>query len=100
MLSNIITGYQKTQRGILPPFKQMQSAFDKDCCFADKIYIVGYSFSDEDINASLKIAVQFNKNVKVIIVDPAFTKNDFDVNVAIKIFSYAGGCSHDEGKNT
>jgi hypothetical protein len=91
MLTNIITGYQKTQRGIFPPFKQMQAAFDKDCCFATNLYIIGYSFNDEHINASIKIAVQYNKNVKVTIIDPSFTKNDFDVNVAIKIFSCAGG---------
>lgn len=91
MLTNIITGYQKTQKGIFSPFKQMQAAFDKDCCFANYIYIVGYSFNDEHINASIKIAVQYNKILKIIIVDPSFTKNDFDVNVAIRIFSYAGG---------
>jgi hypothetical protein len=88
MLTNIITGYQKTQRGIFPPFKQMQAAFDKDCCYADNIYIVGYSFNDEHINASIKTAIQYNKDVKIIIIDPSFTKNDFDLDVAIKIFSY------------
>jgi len=91
MLTNIITGYQKTQRGIFPPFKQMQAAFDKDCCFADNIYIVGYSFGDEHINASIKSAIQYNKNVKIIIIDPSFTKDNFDVWVAMKLFSYAGG---------
>lgn len=87
MLTNIITGYQKTQRGIFAPFKQMQAAFDRDCCFADNIYIIGYSFNDEHINASIKTAVQYSKNVKIIIIDPSFTKDDFDLNVALKIFS-------------
>ena len=32
LISNIITGYQKTQKLFITPFKQMQSAFDKDCC--------------------------------------------------------------------
>lgn len=90
MLTNIITGYQKTQRGIFPPFKQMQAAFDRDCSVADNIYIIGYSFNDEHINASLKTAIQYNKKVKCIIIEPSFTKNDFDLNVAIKIFSSAG----------
>ncbi|HTO14798.1 MAG TPA: hypothetical protein VLZ83_03465 [Edaphocola sp.] len=90
MLTNIITGYQKTQKGIFPPFKQMQAAFDKDCCFADNIYIVGYSFNDEHINASIKTAIQYNKDLKIIIIEPNYTKNDFDLNVAIKIFSCAG----------
>ena len=90
LITNIITGYQKTQRGILAPFRQMASAFDRDCCFADFIYIIGYSFNDEHINASLRIAIEYNRNVKIIIVDPSFTKDEFDLNVAIKIFSNAG----------
>lgn len=28
--SNIITGYQKTQKSAITPFRQFQSAFDKD----------------------------------------------------------------------
>lgn len=90
MLTNIITGYQKTQRGILSPFKQMQASFDYDCCFADTIYIVGYSFNDEHINSSVKTAAQYNEHVKIVIVDPSFTQNDNDVNIAMKIFSCAG----------
>lgn len=87
MLTNIITGYQKTQRGIFSPFKQMQAAFDEDCIFADTIFIIGYSFNDEHINSSIKNAIQYNKDVKFIIIDPSFTKNDFDLNVMNKIFS-------------
>jgi hypothetical protein len=90
MLTNIITGYQKTQRGIFAPFKQMQAAFDRDCCFGDNIYIVGYSFGDEHINASIRNAIQYNEKVKIIIIDPSFTYNDFDLNVVMKIFSSAG----------
>lgn len=87
LLSNIITGYQKTQRSIFSPFKQMVSAFDKDCMLAEHIYIIGYSFNDEHINTSLRTALEYNKNLKITIVEPSFTKNNFDVNVAIKIFS-------------
>src|SRR5690606_2729418 len=89
-LSNIITGYQKTQRSIFAPFKQMLSAFDKDCLSANNIYIIGYSFNDEHVNACLRTAIEYNKKMKIIIVDPAFTTNDFDLNVAIKIFSSVG----------
>jgi hypothetical protein len=32
----------------MTPFRQMQSAFDKDCILADKITIIGYSFNDEE----------------------------------------------------
>jgi hypothetical protein len=69
MLTNIITGYQKSLRGLLSPFRQMQSAFDKDCIFADHIFVVGYSLGDEHINQSIKTALRYNKNVKLIIID-------------------------------
>ncbi|KQM70351.1 hypothetical protein ASE74_23510 [Pedobacter sp. Leaf216] len=88
MLTNIITGYQKTQKGIFAPFRQMQATFDKDCCIADTIYIVGYSFGDEHINMTIRIALLYNPKVKFVIIDPSFTKNDFDLDVALKIFSY------------
>lgn len=45
-------------------FKQMQAAFDRDCCFADELIIVGYSFGDEHINGSVKTALRYNKNSK------------------------------------
>ena len=45
-LTNFITGYQKTQRAIFSPFRQMQAAFDRDCIFCDRLIIVGYSFGD------------------------------------------------------
>lgn len=100
MLTNIITGYQKTQRGIFPPYKQMLSAFDNDCIDADTIYIVGYSFGDEHINGSLRSAIQYNPKAKFIIVEPSFTKNGFDLNVAIKIFSSAGDAGEMKARTT
>ncbi len=90
LLTNIITGYQKVQRGIFAPFRQMQAAFDSDCSFADTIVVVGYSFGDEHINASIRTALQHNPHVKVVIVDPGFLKNDQDLEAAIKIFSSTG----------
>lgn len=90
LLSNIITGYQKTQRGIFSPFKQMSSAFDKDCVFAEHIFIIGYSFNDEHINTSLRTGLEYNKDLKITIIEPSFTKNEFDLNVAIKLFSAIG----------
>ena len=92
MLNNIITGYQKIQKGIFPPFKQMQAALDIDCCNADNLYIVGYSFGDEHINASIRTALAFNEKIKVVIVDPDFTKVNtyFDLMVVTRVFS-AGG---------
>ena len=86
MLTNIITGYQKIQKSIFPPFRQMQAAFDKDCCLADNIYIIGYSFGDEHINETLRTTLENNRKVNIFIVDPNFTKDDFDLHVLLKIF--------------
>ncbi|MDN5289647.1 MAG: hypothetical protein JWR38_5926 [Mucilaginibacter sp.] len=90
LLSNIVTGYQKTQKSSLTPFKQMQAAFDRDCCFSDTVVIVGYSFNDEHINTGIKAAIQYSPHTKFIIVDPGFTSNDFDVRIIMKIFTNAG----------
>lgn len=87
MITNIITGYQKAQKGTIAPFKQMQSALDKDCLMADEIYVIGYSFGDEHINSSLRSALRYNTSTKIIIVDPGFTKGDLDLEVYIKIMS-------------
>ncbi len=87
MITNIVTGYQKAQKAMISPFKQMQSAFDRDCCFVDELYIIGYSFGDEHINVGLRTAFRHNQNLKMIIVDPFFMKNDLDLAVSVKIFS-------------
>jgi len=87
MVTNIITGYQKAQKAMITPFKQMQSAFDRDCCFAEEIYVIGYSFNDEHINGSLRTALRHNTNLKIIIVDPFFMINKLDEEVSIKLFS-------------
>ncbi|MEQ7799768.1 hypothetical protein ABDJ41_08125 [Pedobacter sp. ASV1-7] len=86
-LTNFITGYQKTQRAIFSPFRQMQAAFDRDCIFCDKLVIVGYSFGDEHINSSIRTALQENENLKIEIIDPSFKKDNFDLLVMLKIFA-------------
>lgn len=86
--ANIITGYQKAQKTLITPLKQMQSAFDRDCCFADEIYIIGYSLGDEHINESIKTAIRYNPTVRITIVDPFFLLNDLDFQMAIKLFPY------------
>ena len=88
LLSNIITGYQKAQRGFVTPYKQMQSAFDRDCCFADNIYIVGYGVGDEHINQSIKTALRYNNDLSIEIIDPFFIENEMDYEFALKIFPY------------
>ncbi|NJB84187.1 SIR2 family protein [Wenyingzhuangia aestuarii] len=85
-ITNIITGYQKAQKGSLTPFKQMQSAFDKDTCNAKKIYIIGYSFGDEHINESIRTALRYNKELYLEIVDPSFIKNKLDEKLNITLF--------------
>jgi len=88
LVSNIVTGFQKAQRGMIPPIRQMQAAFDRDCCFADELYIIGYSFNDEHINQCLKIGLRHNRNLKVKIVDPNFIKNRMVEHFAIHIFPF------------
>jgi hypothetical protein len=86
-LTNFITGYQKTQRAIFSPFRQMQAAFDRDCIFCERLIIVGYSFGDEHINSSIKTALKENENLSIDIVDPSFKKDEFDLMVILKIFT-------------
>lgn len=86
--TNIITGYQKAQKTLITPFKQMQSAFDRDCCFADELYIIGYGLGDEHINESIKTAIRHNENLKIVFVDPYFQKNELDFQTAIRFFPY------------
>ena len=87
-LTNIITGYQKAQKTIITPFKQMNSAFDRDCCNGTKITVVGYSFGDEHINESIKTALRYNEKIKLEIIDPDFIKNGMDTKLISTIFQY------------
>jgi len=76
LFSNIITGYQKAQKGFITPFKQMQASFDRDCLSTDELYIIGYSFGDEHINMSIKTALKYNPNIKIILIDPLYLENE------------------------
>ena len=89
VLSNIITGYQKTQKSAVTPYKQMQATFDRDCCIADEILIIGYSFGDSHINSSINTALINNNNLKLHIIDPAYCENkgyELLINRIIHIF--------------
>jgi hypothetical protein len=55
VLSNIITGYNKTQRTLSPPFSLMLESFLKECVRTDILIIIGYSFSDNHLNKILSI---------------------------------------------
>lgn len=87
-VSNIITGYQKSQKSKLTPFRQFHSSFDNDCYTADKIIIVGYSFNDEHVNETIKIALRYNNILKIEIVAPSFIKNDMDYIFSLNIFPF------------
>ena len=67
----------------------MHASFDRDCCQADKIYIIGYSFSDEHINECIKTALRYNPKVNLEIVDPNFFKEDLELKLISTIFQYS-----------
>lgn len=86
--TGIITGYQKLQKGAITPFRQMKFAFDRDTITADKLFVIGYSFGDEHINAAIGEAIKSNPTLKLIIVDPGFMKND--LNIIIRTLGHYG----------
>lgn len=94
LVSNIITGYHKSQKSFVTPFKQMQASFDKDCLYANNLYIIGYSFSDEHINISIKTAIKYNENIKIHLVDPVYDETDGKtgynllINKFLNVFTY------------
>lgn len=63
--SNIITGFNKPSRMMTTPHFQFYHRFQQDCLLADKIFIVGYSFSDFHINHAIKSASLANKELKL-----------------------------------
>lgn len=65
VLSNIITGYNKTQRTLSPPFSLMLESFFKECIRADVLLIIGYSFSDNHLNKILSLPFN-NESPKII----------------------------------
>jgi len=77
LLSSIITGYQKVQRTATSPFRQMFSAFDRDCFEVGRLYIVGYSFGDEHINDIVRNARKYNNKLEIVLIDPNFDENKF-----------------------
>ncbi|GAB3229701.1 hypothetical protein J0A67_12795 [Algoriphagus aestuariicola] len=82
LVSNFITGYQKLQKGSLTPFRQMKYAFDRDCITADTIYIIGYSYGDEHINAAIGESLRSNPTIKLVFVDPAFQSIDTKIIIS------------------
>jgi hypothetical protein len=85
--ANIITGYQKTQKSSISPFRQIQSAFDRDCIETNKMYIVGYSFGDAHINESIKSLLINCPETQITIIDPYFRENKLDEKISLDILS-------------
>ncbi len=77
LLTTIITGYQKVQRTAIAPFRQMLSAFDRDCFEADKLYIIGYSLGDEHINDIIRNSRKYNTQLEIVLINPNFDKKRF-----------------------
>lgn len=77
LLTNMITGYKKVQKTSVSPFRQMFSAFDRDCLETDELYIIGYSFGDKHINDVIKTAQKHNNGLKITIVDPKIDYKPF-----------------------
>lgn len=86
LLTNIISGYQKVQRTAISPFRQMLSAFDRDCLEANRIYIIGYSLADEHINDIIRNARKYNSNAEIILINPEFD----DVKFMLDFLSHWG----------
>ncbi len=76
LLSGIISGFSKTQKSNIAPFKQMHNAFERDCYFTDELIIIGYSFGDAHINAAIKLAIAENPNLQIKIIDPIYSEKN------------------------
>lgn len=84
LIGNIITGYRKSQRTSLSPFRQMFGAFDHDCYKADEMIVIGYSFGDPHLNDIINKAREVNNGQRLIIVDPKIDIDKFLFNHASK----------------
>lgn len=80
LLTNIITGFQKVQRTAISPFRQMLSAFDRDCFDAEKLYIIGYSLGDEHINDIIRNSRKYNTQLEIVLINPIFDKEKFMID--------------------
>lgn len=100
LLSNIITGYQKVLKTAFSPFRQMLSAFDRDCIEADKLFIIGYSYGDEHINDIIRNARKFNSKMEIVVVNPSFNDEHFMFNFLLHWGSPAGMIYQNAGERT
>lgn len=88
VFSPIIAGYSKSQRLMGNPFNFGLTSFAEDCNSCDELVIVGYSFSDPQINSIVKYFA--NKHGRLItIVD--FDKNS-DTKRIEDVLAYRLNC--------
>lgn len=99
LLTNIITGYQKVQKTAISPFRQMFSAFDKDCFEATELYIIGYSFGDEHINDIIRNARKYNNELEIVIISPTFDNEKFMFDFILHWGSLQGGIYKNNGRD-
>jgi len=100
LLSNIITGYQKVLKTAFSPFRQMLSAFDRDCIEADKLFLIGYSYGDEHINDIIRNARKFNSKMEMVVVNPSFNDEHFMFNFLLHWGSPTGMIYQNAGERT
>lgn len=65
----ISTGQQKEPTFDVNPYSTYYQKFASDCLKADKIYVVGYSFSDPHFNRMLLNFLKISPTNKIVIVD-------------------------------
>lgn len=100
LLSNIITGYQKVLKTAFSPFRQMLSAFDRDCIEAHKLFIIGYSYGDEHINDIIRNARKYNSEVEITVINPSFDDEHFMFNFLLHWGSPSELIYQNEGEHT
>lgn len=86
LVTNFISGYQKTQKLSISPFRQIQSAFDRDTLTADKLYLIGYSFGDTHINEMIRVATIHNPDIEIEIVKRTY-EGGLEKKVLLNIWS-------------
>lgn len=99
LLTNIITGYQKVQKTAISPFRQMLSAFDRDCFEANALYIIGYSFGDEHINDIIRNARKYNRDLEIVLINPNFNDEQFMFDFILHWGDVQGMIYKNQGKD-
>lgn len=66
--SNIITGFNKPSKVLESPYFEFYSRFCQDCLEAERIIIIGYSFSDIHLNKGLETAHNSSNELKIEVV--------------------------------